>query len=84
MDRSAGLMLVAVGVLLVVISNLLDGGLDRVVAAAAIKADNAMAYADAFAAATAIAHDAILLTGDPELLLADAPWRFADLRGALT
>ena len=53
---------------------------DRVVAAAAIKADHAMAYADAFAAATAMAHDAILLTGDPELLLDDATWQFEDLR----
>ena len=53
---------------------------DRVVAAAAIKADHAMAYAAAFAAATAMAHDAILLTGDPELLLDDATWQFEDLR----
>ena len=53
---------------------------DRVVAAAAIKADHAMAYAAAFAAATAMAHDAILLTGDPELLLEDATWQFEDLR----
>ena len=53
---------------------------ERVVAAAAIKATHAMAYADAFAAATAIAHDAILLTGDPELLLEDATWQFEDLR----
>lgn len=53
---------------------------ERVVAAAAIKAEYAMAYADAFAAATAIAHDAILLTGDPELLVESASWRFEDLR----
>jgi predicted nucleic acid-binding protein len=52
----------------------------RVVAAAAVKADHAMAYADAFAAATAIAHDAVLLTGDPELLRAGATWQFEDLR----
>lgn len=54
---------------------------ERVVTAATIKAGHAMALADAFAAATALAHDAILLTGDPELLLADAPWRYEDLRG---
>lgn len=53
---------------------------ERVIAAAAIKAGHAMAYADAFAAATALAHDATLLTGDPELLLADAAWRHEDLR----
>lgn len=54
---------------------------ERVIEAATIKADHAMAYADAFAAATAVARDALLLTGDPELLLADARWRHEDLRG---
>ena len=39
-----------------------------------------MAYADAFAAATAIAHDATLWTGDPELLVADSAWLWRDLR----
>lgn len=53
----------------------------RVIEAATIKADHAMAYADAFAAATAIAHDATLLTGDPELLLTGSAWRHEDLRG---
>lgn len=52
----------------------------RVLAAATIKADRRMAYADAFAAATAIAHQATLLTGDPELLVDDAMWRWEDLR----
>lgn len=52
----------------------------RVLTAAAIKADHPMAYADAFAAATAAAHDATLLTGDPELLLDGAAWRWEDLR----
>lgn len=52
----------------------------RILSAAAIKADHPMAYADAFAAATAAAHDATLLTGDPELLLPGAPWRWEDLR----
>ena len=54
----------------------------RVLAAAALKADHPLAYADAFAAATAVAHVATLLTGDPELLLAGAPWRWEDLRAA--
>lgn len=53
----------------------------RVLEAAAIKADHTMAYADAFAAATALAHEAPLLTGDPELLLPSAPWAHEDLRG---
>ena len=56
----------------------------RVVAAAAVKAGHAMAYADAFAAATAMAHGAILLTGDPELLIEDASWRYEDLRPPTT
>ena len=48
--------------------------------AAGIKAAHRMAYADAFAAATAVVHGAQLWTGDPELLVADAPWRPLDLR----
>jgi uncharacterized protein with PIN domain len=48
--------------------------------AAGIKAAHPMAYADAFAAATAVVHEAQLWTGDPELLVADAPWRWLDLR----
>lgn len=55
-------------------------GAARVLEAATIKADHSMAYADAFAAATALAHQAVLLTGDPELLLAGAPWAHEDLR----
>lgn len=54
----------------------------RVLEAARIKAEYPMAYADAFAAATAVAHDATLWTGDPELLLEDAPWSYEDLRDA--
>lgn len=53
---------------------------DLVLAAARFKADHAMSYADAFAAASAVTHDAELWTGDPELLLAGAPWRWRDLR----
>ncbi|MCA1702782.1 MAG: PIN domain-containing protein [Actinobacteria bacterium] len=45
-----------------------------------LKAAHAMAYADAFAAATALTHDGQLWTGDPELLIADAPWKVTDLR----
>ncbi len=32
-----------------------------------------MAYADAFAVATALAHDAVILTGDTEILDAGGP-----------
>ena len=55
---------------------------ERVLQAATIKADHAMAYADAFAAATAVAHQAPLLTGDPELLVPSAPWAYEDLRSS--
>jgi predicted nucleic acid-binding protein len=45
-----------------------------------IKSEHAMAYADAFAAATTMTEDATLWTGDPELLLDGVPWRWRDLR----
>jgi predicted nucleic acid-binding protein len=48
--------------------------------AARIKADHPMAYADAFAAAPASAQDPTLWTGDPELLVDGASWRWQDLR----
>jgi hypothetical protein len=40
-----------------------------------------MAYADAFAVATAVAHDAVLLTGDPEIVGVDGLCAVEDLRG---
>jgi predicted nucleic acid-binding protein len=52
----------------------------QVLEAAHIKAGHSMAYADAFALATAIAHGATLLTGDPEILDGDARWPTEDLR----
>ena len=48
--------------------------------AARIKADRPMSFADAFAAALAVAQEAVLWTGDPELLLEAVPWRWKDLR----
>jgi len=54
----------------------------RVIEAARIKAEHRLAYADAFAAATAVAHDAELWTGDPELLAEAAAWRWRDLRSS--
>jgi predicted nucleic acid-binding protein len=53
---------------------------DRVLAAAAIKAQHRIALADTFALATAVAHDATLWTGDPEIVGAAGPWRVLDLR----
>jgi predicted nucleic acid-binding protein len=53
----------------------------RVLEAATIKANHAVAYADAFALATTMAHDADLMTGDPEILdLGDPAWRTIDIR----
>ncbi len=51
-----------------------------ILAAARIKADHPMAYADAFAAALAQSTGATLWTGDPELLVDDAGWEHRDLR----
>jgi predicted nucleic acid-binding protein len=51
-----------------------------VMTAARIKADYPMAFADAFGAALAIAERTTLWTGDPELLVDDAPWAWRDLR----
>jgi predicted nucleic acid-binding protein len=52
----------------------------RVLQAGRIKSEYPLAYADAFAAATAQAHGAELWTGDPELLVEHASWRWRDLR----
>ena len=53
---------------------------DRVLAAASIKAEHPMSYADAFACATANAYSAPLLTGDDEILKVTGPWTARDLR----
>lgn len=59
-------------------------GATRVLDAARIKAEHPLSYADAFAAATAVVLHAELWTGDAELLVADAPWRWRDLRRPVT
>jgi len=52
-------------------------------AAAARKAEGGLAYADAFAVATAERHDAALLTGDPEIVALDGRGvQVVDLREA--
>ena len=53
---------------------------DRVLAAARIKAIHPLACGDAFAVATAAAHKAILLTGDPEITGRSVGCRVMDLR----
>jgi predicted nucleic acid-binding protein len=55
---------------------------DRILAAARIKAQHPLAYADAFAVATTLAHDAVLYTGDPEILETTAGWPVRDLRSS--
>jgi predicted nucleic acid-binding protein len=54
--------------------------IERVLAAARIKALHPLAYGDAFAVATAAAHDAVRLTGDPELTRGSMGCRVEDLR----
>ena len=39
-----------------------------------------MAFTDALAISTAQAHQAVLLTGDPEILTVAGPWEIEDLR----
>jgi predicted nucleic acid-binding protein len=53
---------------------------ERVLAAARVKALHPLAYGDAFAVATAAAHGAVLLTGDPELTGRSVGCRVEDLR----
>lgn len=53
---------------------------ERVLAAARIKALHPLAYGDAFAVATAASHGAVLLTGDPELTERPLGCRVEDLR----
>jgi uncharacterized protein len=53
---------------------------DRILQAATIKALHPVAYADAFAVATAIGRDAVLLTGDPEILAEGRDWPVQDPR----
>ena len=52
----------------------------QILTAARIKADNPMSYADAFAVALATDSGAEVWTGDPEILIENAPWRWRDLR----
>ncbi len=52
---------------------------ERVLAAARVKALYPLAYGDAFAVATATAHGAILLTGDPWLTRGSLGCRVEDL-----
>lgn len=58
-------------------------GTGRMVGAARLKTSMSIALGDCFALATAAAHDAVLLTGDPEILArTDLPCSVEDLRSA--
>jgi ribonuclease VapC len=52
---------------------------ERVLAAAAVKIQHPISYADAFAAATATELDATLVTGDPELITLQEQFRIQPL-----
>jgi predicted nucleic acid-binding protein len=54
----------------------------RILQAATLKALHPVAYADAFAVATAVGRDAVLLTGDPEILAGPPDWPVEDLRSS--
>jgi PIN domain nuclease of toxin-antitoxin system len=53
---------------------------DTVTAAARVKADGGLSYADAFCVATAQRHQAPLYTGDPEILALEGVVDLVDLR----
>jgi PIN domain nuclease of toxin-antitoxin system len=58
-------------------------GTARMVGAARLKARAALALGDCFAITTAVAHDLVLLTGDPEIIgLPDLPCGVQDLRAS--
>jgi predicted nucleic acid-binding protein len=60
-------------------------GVSRMIEAARLKAVRSIALADCFAIATAVAHKAVLLTGDPEILKSDKlPCPVEDLRPSET
>jgi PIN domain nuclease of toxin-antitoxin system len=53
---------------------------DLTLSASQIKAAHKMALGDAFCIATALAHNAKILTGDPEIINAKGNWKVQDLR----
>ncbi len=57
---------------------------DLAVWAARIKTRYYMSLGDSYAAASAMSNDAVLWTGDAELLFAGCPWKINDLRDEIT
>lgn len=60
--------------------NFIEVNEELTLSASKIKATHKMALGDAFCVATAIAHNAKILTGDPEIINAKGNWKVEDLR----
>jgi PIN domain nuclease of toxin-antitoxin system len=60
--------------------NFIEVNEELTLSASKIKATHKMALGDAFCVATALAHNAIILTGDPEIINAKGNWKVQDLR----
>jgi predicted nucleic acid-binding protein len=60
--------------------NFIEVDEELTLSASKIKAIHKMALGDAFCVATALAHNAKILTGDPEIINAKGNWKVQDLR----
>ena len=60
--------------------NFIEVDEELTLSASKIKAIHKMAIGDAFCVATALAHNAKILTGDPEIINAKGNWKVQDLR----
>ncbi|MFM2235450.1 MAG: hypothetical protein RL296_1109 [Actinomycetota bacterium] len=60
--------------------NFIEVNEELTLSASKIKATHKMALGDAFCVATALAHNAKILTGDPEIINAKGNWKVQDLR----
>lgn len=60
--------------------NFIEVDEELTLSASKIKAAHKMALGDAFCVATALAHNAKILTGDPEIINAKGNWKVQDLR----
>ena len=60
--------------------NFIEVDEELTLSASNIKTTHKMALGDAFCVATALAHNAKILTGDPEIINAKGNWKVQDLR----
>ena len=60
--------------------NFIEVNEELTLSASKIKATHKMALGDAFCVATALAHNAKILTGDPEIINAKGNWKVQDLQ----